>query len=294
MNSAPAFQFYARDFADGTAHLLPEEVGVYMRLLIHQWSKGGVPTDPRRLKQITGSDEAVICAVLDEFFTICDGDQRRNKRLEAIRDEQAEYRESLSNRGRLGAEKRWGNGRSNSQANGPANGPANSQANGRGYAPPVSNLQSATPTATPTPKQPSKPAKTPGYPIWFEDFWTAYPPNDKGRKRGKAKTHKLIKHFTAEDQQSLVQAAKAYASEADGFVRDPERFVKEDFWRDYLGERERPAGLPAPKKPKPVSAERARYELIKDHKVQAARDWSDDECLTEFRKRMVKKLESIK
>ena len=42
---APAFQFYAADFLVGTSDMTNEEVGIYIRLLCHQWAKGFVLKD---------------------------------------------------------------------------------------------------------------------------------------------------------------------------------------------------------------------------------------------------------
>ena len=82
----------------------------------------------------------------------------------------------------------------------------------------------------------SNAAKSPraDYPEWFEQFWKAYPANKAGRKRGKAKTLTLAKKIPATERDDLTTAAGNYAKEAGEFVRDPERFVKDDFWRDYL------------------------------------------------------------
>jgi hypothetical protein len=137
----------------------------------------------------------------------------------------------------------------------------------------------------PNPTQPSsgRAAKSPDYPVWFEEFWGAYPSNDKGRKRGKAKSYKLAQQVPADDRGDLVKAASAYRSESDGYVRDPERFIKDDFWRDYVGERERPSHLPKPKGPRKISVEDMRYRLVKSGR-KAARDWPDETVEHEFQK----------
>lgn len=128
-----------------------------------------------------------------------------------------------------------------------------------------------------------KPAKSPEYPDWFESFWKAYPANSKGRKRGKEKTFKLCKPIPASEHQDLITAAEAYRSDADGYVRDPERFIKDDFWRDYVGERERPAHLPEPKKPRGPSINDMRFKLMKAGR-SAARDWDDETIERQYRK----------
>lgn len=80
------------------------------------------------------------------------------------------------------------------------------------------------------------------YPDSFEEFWNAYP-NRGGRKRGKHKTFSLWKLVPAANRQSVVQAATAYAASREsqeGYARDPERFFKDNWWRDWLEEPEVP------------------------------------------------------
>jgi hypothetical protein len=75
----------------------------------------------------------------------------------------------------------------------------------------------------------------------FDQFWREYP-SRKGRpKVGKALCAKLFAEMNADDQVLAIQAAKAYAKASqprgDEFVpepRDPERFLKRDWWRDWL------------------------------------------------------------
>ena len=75
----------------------------------------------------------------------------------------------------------------------------------------------------------------------FDLFWREYP-SRKGRpKVGKALCLRLFNELCEADQVLAVQAAKAYAKasqpKADEFVpepRDPERFLKKDWWRDWL------------------------------------------------------------
>ena len=86
----------------------------------------------------------------------------------------------------------------------------------------------------PVPCQPNATAKgsePPQYSREFEEFWTAYPKRD-GRKRGKQATYDLWKKLPAKDRLEIVKAARNYANEE--FIRDPERFVKKGFWRDFL------------------------------------------------------------
>ena len=107
----PAFQLYADDFLAGTADMTPEEVGIYIRLLCHQWAKGGIPNDPERagrMAGLMGSPMGSPCLgyVLDKFSP-CDDGMLRNDRLEKIRQEMEAHRAHQSISGAKGAEKRW-------------------------------------------------------------------------------------------------------------------------------------------------------------------------------------------
>lgn len=87
---------------------------------------------------------------------------------------------------------------------------------------------------------PAKPTADPVYPTEFSDFWEAYP-NRGGRKRGKQKAFSLWKAVPVTARRDLVQAARSYASSSEaerGFSRDPERFLKDGWWREWL---EKPA-----------------------------------------------------
>jgi len=83
-------------------------------------------------------------------------------------------------------------------------------------------------------------AKTPRpYPDEFEDWWSIYPPNASGRKRGKAASHTVWKTIAGDDRQILLEATRHYAAENQEFIRDPERFLKRDWWRDWVGQPEK-------------------------------------------------------
>lgn len=75
----------------------------------------------------------------------------------------------------------------------------------------------------------------------FDQFWQAYPARNGRPKVGKAVCIRLFSELSDEDQALLVRAAKHYAKackpKEGEFVpdpRDPERFIKKDWWRDWL------------------------------------------------------------
>lgn len=102
MAKSPAFQFYADNFLSGTADMSVAEVGVYVRLLCHQWSKGFVPNDIKKLARLTHGKQKDLESVLLKFSKGEDG-HLRNERLENERVKQAKFSESR----RANAEHRW-------------------------------------------------------------------------------------------------------------------------------------------------------------------------------------------
>ena len=110
-SKSPAFQFYARDFSEGTRALSAEEVGSYIRLLCHQWDKGSLPSGCEPLARIAGVSlvrmRRVWCA-LEEYFIVDPTNPNRlvNARLEKERQKQLDYRRHQSDKGRASAANR--------------------------------------------------------------------------------------------------------------------------------------------------------------------------------------------
>lgn len=101
---SPAFSFYPKDFATGTATMSLQEVGAYIRLLSHQWESGSVPSDPGERARILGcakAQERDLWKKVGKKFTL-HNDVYINERLEEERAKQAERRRRLSDNGKLG------------------------------------------------------------------------------------------------------------------------------------------------------------------------------------------------
>ena len=105
MKKAPAFQFYADKFITGTSHFSAEQVGAYIRLLCFQWETGYIPADVTMQARIAGCNKKAITEVLKKFVNTDKG--FINERLETARQEQLKYKESKSNAGKIGNQKRW-------------------------------------------------------------------------------------------------------------------------------------------------------------------------------------------
>lgn len=70
----------------------------------------------------------------------------------------------------------------------------------------------------------------------FDAFWDAYPKRN-GRRAGKQSCLKLWRQLKADERALVVKAAGNYAASQaarDGFARDPERFLKASWWRDWI------------------------------------------------------------
>lgn len=84
MSKNPVLPLYYNDINSSTEHWSDEEFGAYMRLLIHQWDKGGLPDDSTRLKRIASTVRKHWKLLKDKFKKDPDG-QLRNPRMEEIR-----------------------------------------------------------------------------------------------------------------------------------------------------------------------------------------------------------------
>lgn len=70
----------------------------------------------------------------------------------------------------------------------------------------------------------------------FEEFWKIYPPR-RGKKLNKADAKTLFIKFDLESIRLILQAVRNYKlskTVTDGFARDAVRFLKNDFWRDWI------------------------------------------------------------
>lgn len=111
MSKAPAFQLYAADFYTDTVSWTATEVGVYFRLLMHEWINGPLPSSMAKLARIGGVDarnmQKMWSAELANKFITDDAGMYINSRLESTRNEQRQRSEIQREKGKSGADKRW-------------------------------------------------------------------------------------------------------------------------------------------------------------------------------------------
>jgi hypothetical protein len=70
----------------------------------------------------------------------------------------------------------------------------------------------------------------------FEEWWEEYPKRN-GVRLGKMECKKLFAFLKEEDLFLLVKATRNYANckqVKDGYAKDPVRFLRNDFWRDFI------------------------------------------------------------
>lgn len=70
----------------------------------------------------------------------------------------------------------------------------------------------------------------------FDEFWEAYPKRN-GKRIGKEKARELFNKLLPDDQKLCILAARNYGASMrakEGFIRDPERFLKADYWREWI------------------------------------------------------------
>ena len=127
-----------------------------------------------------------------------------------------------------------------------------------------------------------KPAGT--YPDWFEDWWRTYPPNKAGRKRGKRAAYGLAQRIPADDRIALAQATRNYAAECEAdFVRDPERFLRADWWRDHIGEAKPATNGYKPRGPTPEQVTESKRRTLIKAGVDDARNWTAAEVAAKWK-----------
>jgi uncharacterized protein YdaU (DUF1376 family) len=92
-NNYPYFPFYVSDFDGDTRHMSVESIGIYIRLLIYQWTNGKIPGSEAMMIRIAGCGHDQFMESWENEIGQCfekfeDGSvtSYRNKRLQIERD----------------------------------------------------------------------------------------------------------------------------------------------------------------------------------------------------------------
>lgn len=104
MPQSPAFPFYAKDYYTGTSDLSSTEVGVYSRGLAWSWDNGPLPLDDDRRSRALMSPPKEFAKVWPAIAHLWEQTPAgyTNKRLEAERQKQADYRKLQAEKGSKG------------------------------------------------------------------------------------------------------------------------------------------------------------------------------------------------
>jgi len=109
MTEAPAFQLYSADFYVDTNEWSVDEVGIYTRLLLSQWSNKSLPDNITRLARIAGCSPQKFQKAWGQIaikFTKNGDGRLQNPRLEREREKQQKYRELQAEKSKKGVEAR--------------------------------------------------------------------------------------------------------------------------------------------------------------------------------------------
>lgn len=68
----------------------------------------------------------------------------------------------------------------------------------------------------------------------FEDFWKSYPKRQGNPPQGKANAFDQWQKLPPDDLPQVMLALNHYTKTCNGYPKDPERFLKKDFWKDHL------------------------------------------------------------
>lgn len=245
---APAFQLYADDFLAGTSEMSAEEVGGYIRLLCHQWTKGGIPNDEDRAGRMAGLMGSPSLRYVLAKFTPCEDGMLRNERLERIRAEKKQYSDNQSQSGAKGAAIRWGKWQTDGDPNG---------------------LAMATPLATPLAKawpEDSSPSPSPNKNT-SELVYEAYP---KKVARGAA-LKAIAKALKTVPFETLLARTKAYAESVSGsdpkYIPHPATWFNQERYLDDAVSCQPSAGSVTTKPEKPLSPLQRKIEELKARMV---------------------------
>ncbi len=275
----PWFPFFVRDWLTDTRVMSMSCMarGAYIQLLALQWENGGLPNDFDQIKKLTGWDDKAspleLEGVLQDCFVIGDDGLLRNERLMELRAEKVAKRAAQSA------------GAISSQAK---------QRAGKQAGNLLVRASEDHDADTDSEKSKTSVRKRPGagYPVEFEAFWNIYPKrNDKrvGKKATYRRWRVLLPH-RIEVLTATEHYAQSKTARVDGKARDPERFLKDDYWRDWLDgpgtdvhveERDRipPKAAEAPQGGPPADPDDVAAELGLGSLREATRALSMDERL---------------
>lgn len=198
--------FHHKEFSSSTQDWTDEEVGSYVRLLIHQWANGTITDDITRLQRISNSIEKSARVVMPKFKPCDEPGRLQNLKMEQIRREKIEYYEKKRQAGKKGMESRYHN--YPSVNNKPTNKTITKEGVGEGKGVDINEAEKKS----------------------FAEFWNLY-----DKKVGKPKAEIEWKKLSEADRLAVMVYLPAYKlNKEKQFRKDPDRFLRLKSWNDEI------------------------------------------------------------
>lgn len=222
---SPAFQLYAADIYMDTNEWTAEAVGIYTRLLFHQWVNGSIPKDIKKLSQIALVSIKILSKRWPEIeskFIFDESLRGRNIRLEETRQKQLQYSEMQRQKGIKRSEKMW-------------------EGHIAAAIPPAINrlqpeaLPKDSSSSSTSNKPPISPKRGMAYTDGFLSFWSAYP-KKVGKDAAWASWQK--RNGDRPPTESLLTAINAqilspqWQKEKGQFIPNPSTWINQGRWAD--------------------------------------------------------------
>ncbi|MCC2612625.1 DUF1376 domain-containing protein [Neorhizobium petrolearium] len=146
MTHLPWMQIFIGDELAETSALSPSEYGCHMRLRLHQWQHGELPSDEERLRRICLADREEWPSIRDVLAPLFDW-QWHHQRTAELRKASEEKREKMAENGKKGGRPRKSEEKpmeSQQKAIAKPNGKANGKADGK-------PIETPSPSPSPSP-----------------------------------------------------------------------------------------------------------------------------------------------
>ena len=178
-------------------------------------------TNYKRIAYLLHADEIEVKSVVEDFdLFVIEGDTFRSLSVQRRLDERADK----SNKARISAEKRWNKGDTDANA-------MRTQC----FKVKESKVKESKVKESKGKESKVKESKDTTYPFFEDSFWKIYPLRN-GKKVGKENCYKLFLKLNESDREIIKVSVINYSnskSAIEGYAKDPERFFKNDYWKEW-------------------------------------------------------------
>jgi len=235
-NNYPYFPFYVSDFDGDTRHMSVESIGIYIRLLIYQWTNGKIPGSEPMMIRIAGCSHDQFMESWENEVGQCfekfdDGPvtSYRNKRLQIERDKVLASTEQRRQAGiNSGKSRRKTSRKTPKKQAHRTSVPFPFEREGNEKA----TIQSHNHNQSKTHKSPAKP--TTGATNRFDEFWKLYP-KKIARKTCAAKWKaRQLDRLADQIIKNVRDRIEGDSQWLRGYVPNPLTFINQDRWEDPI------------------------------------------------------------